>query len=564
MPTILNVPFPEKDAAKALGARWDGANRAWFIPDGVDQTPFARWIKPAAAAPAPRAEVPASTSSTAGAEPQHLTLSAYLAGAEQVVKQYLCTPTWIIADVAKADVRGPHLYLDLAEVDGAGQVVAQTRANAFGCTSRTWFKAFVDAVGGPPASGMKILLQVTGSFNVRYGFSLNIHAIDASYTVGEFARKIQNIVRTLHAEALLGLQSRLAQPADYTRIALVAPKEAAGLGDFMADASRLERAGLLSVATFNATFQGEGADASLTAALQAVQAEHVLNPFDACIVLRGGGSAIDLDGCNAINACRAICTMSVPVYSAIGHERDRVALDEVAARSFDTPSKAIGFIRSTIIERAKSAMRALDAVASIAQRRLHVLTARTEGAYGLVAPRARAAITKPATNAAGRYAQIVRVSQIRFDTASRAVAERHSRANRFAAERVQALGAKPTAALTAAVTVANTRMANLAARTDKTARQIASMGQAQIHAAGMRAQSLWTQAGTRAQRRASTLERSVSTLSHTVELADPTRIINRGFAIVLGPNGKPITSAAGLAGDVTIRLRDGERTATIS
>ena len=562
MPTLLNVPFTDNGAVKALGARWDGVARAWVIPDGVDPAPFARWMQWVPVRPQPRNEDVAGGGVT-GPEPQHLKLSAYLAGAEEAVKRHLGTPTWIIADVAKADVRGPHLYLDLAEVNAAGQVVAQARANTFGYAGRPWFKAFVDAVGGPPASGMKILLQVTGSFNVRYGFSLNIHAIDVSYTVGEFARKIQTIVRTLQAEGVLGLQSRLAQPADYTRIALVAPKEAAGLGDFMADATRLERAGLLSVVTFNATFQGEGADASLTTALQAVEAEHAKAPFDACIVLRGGGSAIDLDGCNAINACRTICTMSVPVYSAIGHERDRVALDEVAARSFDTPSKAVGFIRSTIIERAKVAMRDLDAVAGTALRRLQVLNARTEGAYGLVAPRARAAISRPTANAAGRYAQIVRASQTRLDAASRAVVERHSRTTRIAAERAQVLRTKPAAVLTAVVTVANTRMANLAVRADKTARQIAAMGQAKIHAAGTGAQSLWTQVGTRAQRRTSALDRSISTLSHTVELADPMRIINRGFAIVLGPNGKPITSAGALTGDVTIRLRDGERTAII-
>jgi len=28
MPTVLNVLFSEKSAAKAMGARWDGASRA--------------------------------------------------------------------------------------------------------------------------------------------------------------------------------------------------------------------------------------------------------------------------------------------------------------------------------------------------------------------------------------------------------------------------------------------------------------------------------------------------------------------------------------------------------
>ena len=39
----LQVPFKEKDDAKALGARWDRQQQAWYLPPGVDPTPFARW-----------------------------------------------------------------------------------------------------------------------------------------------------------------------------------------------------------------------------------------------------------------------------------------------------------------------------------------------------------------------------------------------------------------------------------------------------------------------------------------------------------------------------------------
>jgi len=41
--TYLNVPFAQKDAAKALGARWDAANKKWYVPAGTDITLFAPW-----------------------------------------------------------------------------------------------------------------------------------------------------------------------------------------------------------------------------------------------------------------------------------------------------------------------------------------------------------------------------------------------------------------------------------------------------------------------------------------------------------------------------------------
>ncbi len=40
----LVTPFAEKDAVKALGARWDPAKRVWYITDVADLSPFERWI----------------------------------------------------------------------------------------------------------------------------------------------------------------------------------------------------------------------------------------------------------------------------------------------------------------------------------------------------------------------------------------------------------------------------------------------------------------------------------------------------------------------------------------
>jgi antirestriction protein ArdC/phage/plasmid primase-like uncharacterized protein len=43
--TYLNVPFREKDEAKALGARWDRGEQSWYVPQGVDPQLFAKWTR---------------------------------------------------------------------------------------------------------------------------------------------------------------------------------------------------------------------------------------------------------------------------------------------------------------------------------------------------------------------------------------------------------------------------------------------------------------------------------------------------------------------------------------
>ena len=41
--TYLNVSYAQKDAVKALGARWDPANKKWYVPANIDITLFAAW-----------------------------------------------------------------------------------------------------------------------------------------------------------------------------------------------------------------------------------------------------------------------------------------------------------------------------------------------------------------------------------------------------------------------------------------------------------------------------------------------------------------------------------------
>jgi hypothetical protein len=42
--TPLNVPFTDKDRAKALGAQWHADQKLWVVPPGRDLTPFASWL----------------------------------------------------------------------------------------------------------------------------------------------------------------------------------------------------------------------------------------------------------------------------------------------------------------------------------------------------------------------------------------------------------------------------------------------------------------------------------------------------------------------------------------
>lgn len=84
---LLKVPYAEKDEAKALGARWNPTRKCWYVPDGKDSEPFARWIAEgaAAAAAASDGKAPAPSSRDAhGAKP--------MIGSKYVELAHACNP----------------------------------------------------------------------------------------------------------------------------------------------------------------------------------------------------------------------------------------------------------------------------------------------------------------------------------------------------------------------------------------------------------------------------------------------------------------------------------------
>jgi hypothetical protein len=41
---FLNVPYAEKDEARALGARWNPGKKRWYVPNGVALDAFGKWM----------------------------------------------------------------------------------------------------------------------------------------------------------------------------------------------------------------------------------------------------------------------------------------------------------------------------------------------------------------------------------------------------------------------------------------------------------------------------------------------------------------------------------------
>ncbi|GHG08462.1 exodeoxyribonuclease 7 large subunit [Deinococcus piscis] len=284
---------------------------------------------------------------------QWLELSELLDYVGQVLGRGLPGAVWVRAEIAELTDRR-HLYLELIQLEG-GQQVAKCRAALWARERYALEGKFRRVTGGGLGTGMKVLLFCTAEFHPQYGFSLHIQDIAPEFTLGEAAAQLRAQRETLQAEGVYALNRALPLPADYARLAVIAPEGAAGLGDFHREVAPLQAAGVLDLHYLQATFQGREASASLTRAASAALELHAREPLDALVVIRGGGAATDLAWLNDLDFGRALALFPVPVITGLGHARDDTLPDELAALRTDTPSKAAAHIVRTVVNAAAQA-----------------------------------------------------------------------------------------------------------------------------------------------------------------------------------------------------------------
>jgi exodeoxyribonuclease VII large subunit len=167
-----------------------------------------------------------------------------------------------------------------------------------------------------------------------FGISLFIDDIDPAFTVGEQALAKKKAIEKLTAGGYLEMQQELALPRLPYRLAVVTSKTAAGYGDFRRHLLENEAGYAFQLDLYEALMQGEQAPASMISALLEAQEQ----PYDAILILRGGGSEMDLACFDDYDLAVAIATCPVPVVTAIGHDRDFHIADLVANRFVKTPT----------------------------------------------------------------------------------------------------------------------------------------------------------------------------------------------------------------------------------
>ncbi|GAF60792.1 LOW QUALITY PROTEIN: exodeoxyribonuclease VII large subunit [Psychrobacter sp. JCM 18903] len=309
-----------------------------------------------------------------------LRLSDYLSAVDMVIKQTFNHRVWVKAEIRNLSSKGGHYYFELAEKDEDGKVIASCRGNLWRFKAARVLAKFERATGMPLDRDLTVLLKVSAGFHAQYGFSLTIEDIDPSYTLGDLARQYAEMVDRLTGEGLLNLNQQLPVPFDIEHVLVIAPEKAAGLGDFQADADRLARTGACHFHYHNATFQGNHAPSEIRQAIVNAQQQFTATYEhlpDLLVIIRGGGAVGDLAYLNDYELAALVAEQPIPVWVGIGHERDKVILDEVAHTSFDTPSKVIAAIMTHLAQLVTQTLQYQAQIKQAAQRQLNTAEQQT-------------------------------------------------------------------------------------------------------------------------------------------------------------------------------------------
>lgn len=204
---------------------------------------------------------------------------------------------------------------------------AQVRAVMF--RGRAQYAGFV------PREGDKVEVRALVTlYGARGDYQINVEAIRRA-GVGQLYEAFLRLKEKLGAEGLFDEGRKRPLPLFARSIGIVTSPQAAALRDVLTALRR--RVPHIRVVLYPAPVQGQGASVKIADAIMTASRR---KEVDVLLVCRGGGSIEDLWSFNEEPVARAIAACSIPVISGVGHETDFTIADFAADLRAATPTAA--------------------------------------------------------------------------------------------------------------------------------------------------------------------------------------------------------------------------------
>jgi exodeoxyribonuclease VII large subunit len=263
-----------------------------------------------------------------------LSIAAFYEKVRHALEGVFPGEVWVTGEIRRLRESRGHRYLELGD-EGEGTRRSGVQQLEVVCWARDWppVAAALAQAGVDLEEGR--VVRVRGRVSVWEGGSklrFTLSAIDIDAFLGGIAAARHRLLAALAAEDLLEANKRLGCPLVPLRIGVVTSPGSEAHRDFL---GQLERSGYnFEVLLEPSLVQGPEAPFQIAGALGRLARR---SP-DLAVVVRGGGARGDLAAFDSEEVARAIATAPFPVWTGVGHTGDHSVADEVAQRSFITPT----------------------------------------------------------------------------------------------------------------------------------------------------------------------------------------------------------------------------------
>jgi len=295
----------------------------------------------------------------------------------QIEKTYQ-TAYWIKAEINKLNYypQSGHCYPELVEKKN-GKIVSEIRGFLFRNAYEEIDQNFRNHTGKPLSDGMEVLLLCRVSYDPKYGLSLYISDIDASFTLGEMARLRAEAIQRLKAENTFSLNKEKPLPKLIGSLAIISVETSKGWRDFSQTIEESKYANQIERKLFPAKLQGDAAVYSITKALQKISLLH--EQFDAVAIIRGGGGDIGMDCYDSFDLAKTVAAFPIPVLTGIGHSTNLTVVEMCGHQNLITPTALAQFVIDGYVDFEQRLARAASLIKRVNKQVLPLLRSRLDG-----------------------------------------------------------------------------------------------------------------------------------------------------------------------------------------
>jgi exodeoxyribonuclease VII large subunit len=274
--------------------------------------------------------------------------------ADTLAKAFGQRSFWVIADVTNHTFKPDKNYhhFDLVEkAADSNDLLAKVQAKAWGKGALS-IQQFQQDTGQRFTNNIQVLVNVAVNYHPVFGLQLNINEIDPNFTLGMLEQQrlatLQRLVQenpgfiSRVGDVFVTKNKELRLNKVIQRIAVVSSNTSAGWQDFKHTLDHNPFGYVFSIDDYFTLVQGENNAQQLVSRL--IQVFESQAPYDAVVIIRGGGAQTDFLIFDNYLIGKAIAKFPIPIITGIGHQKNETIADLMAHTVTKTPTKAAEFI----------------------------------------------------------------------------------------------------------------------------------------------------------------------------------------------------------------------------